>query len=147
MNKVLKNGTVYRSIPRKMLFKMVKDWNPNAENNSVITKQEMVNSRMYTREYDVAAAVNSLWHVFEFTFCGDFKCFSNYFKDYHVMLALDQAKKVDNIILLKSKNDVVIVPHDAAPDINFFKNLKDWQSGVRKSWWDSHNSKDMTEEI
>lgn len=149
MKSVLKNGTMYRSISRKELFNLVKNWNCGGGNNPVIKRQEKIDSITYNREYQVSAAVYSLWHVMTSTFSGDFEIFSNYFKGYHVILADDQMKTMDNIILVKSKKETVIVPHNSAPDLIFYENLESWKKNEKKAWWDSHclADKDMTKYI
>ena len=58
-------------------------------------------------------------------------------------------KVVDNVILVKSKNETVIVPHDGAPDIIFYENIIAWKKNEKKAWWDYHcpADKDMTKYI
>ena len=137
MKEILKDGTVYHAISRKMIFDMVKNWTRRSGDPKIV-RQEIIDGRVYTKEYCVAAAIGSLWSVYAATFSYDFETFSDYFKKYHVLFADDFSKNVGNVILIKSKNDTVIVPYDSCPDLYFYKDLEAWKRNEVAKYWDSH---------
>lgn len=137
MKEILKDGTVYHAISRKIIFDMVKNWTKRSGDQKIVRK-ETIDSKVYTKEYDVAAAIGSLWNVYAATFKYDFEAFSDYFKEFHVLFADDFAKSVDNVIMLRNTRTTVIVPHDSCPDLYFYKDLEAWKKNEKSNHWDSH---------